>query len=112
MRQILIDRIEKPIKIQFIGDIFKQNTQESKSDEDISKKAIVHDELKIAMNMLNIEEFDTQKIMKKKYKNLLIEYHPDKVFHESKKQIDEYTKIFQDIQSSYAVITTHYENNI
>jgi len=111
MKQLLIDRIEKPIKIQFIEEIFKAKKQtSSKENNQTPKRKTKENKLSIAMNLLNITELDSQKMMKKKYKKLLVKYHPDKVFHESQEKIEQYTKKFQEIQSSYLLVMEYYNN--
>jgi len=108
MKQLLIDRIEKPIKIQFMQEIIRpKKTYTYKEHKEIPKKNIIDNKLKIAMDMLDIKEYENKKIIKKKYKNLLKQYHPDKVFNESQVKIDTYTKKFQEIQASYSYIISN-----
>ena len=108
MKQLLIDRIEKPIKIQFVDEIIKpRKTYTHSSHKDVPQKCIIDNKLKIAMDMLDIKGYENKKIIKKKYKNLLKQYHPDKVFNESQAEIDTYTQKFQEIQASYSYIISN-----
>ena len=108
MKQLLINRIEKPIKIQFIDEIIKpKKTYSYDKYKEIPKKNLIDNELKIAMNILDVNIYENKKTIKMKYKNLLKRYHPDNVFNESQVKIDTYTQKFQEIQASYSIIMSN-----
>lgn len=43
-------------------------------------------------------------IIKKRYKKLLVQYHPDNVFQEGSEKINEYTEIFKNLQISFEIV--------
>lgn len=43
-------------------------------------------------------------IIKKRYKKLLVQYHPDNVFQEGSEKVNEYTEIFKNLQISFDIV--------
>lgn len=47
-------------------------------------------------------------IIKKRYKKLLVQYHPDNVFQEGIEKVHEYTEIFKNLQVSFEIVQSHH----
>ena len=65
-------------------------------------------ELEKALNILGLSNEKSMKVIKKSYKKLVKQYHPDTVYYGSKGQIEDYSRKFQLIKNSYDVIKLHY----
>ena len=115
MKELLVNRIKKPIKVEFKTPITNLNNikiETQKIEKEIkNKKPSISNELKIAMNILNIKENEEKINIRKKYKTLLKKYHPDVVFNDSEEKIKIYTEKFQEIQFSYSLIMSKKELN-
>ena len=57
-----------------------------------------------ALQHLNSRADEDFLIIKKRYKQLLVRYHPDNVYQEGTKKVDEYTQIFKTLQHSFDVV--------
>jgi hypothetical protein len=58
-----------------------------------------------ALKLLDSEQNEPIEVIQKRYKKLLVKFHPDNVYSEGSKKIEEYTVIFQNLQYSYDFIT-------
>lgn len=85
------------VKISFVYDQLDMNNllnQESNADE-IYINALFN---------LKSTPFEDLAIIKKRYRKLLREFHPDNVFHEGEEKINQYTTIFQNLQYSFSIV--------
>lgn len=60
--------------------------------------------LKPYYNVLGASELDSMQIVRKKYLKLAKTYHPDRVSYTNVSLVDEYTRLFQEIQNAYEVV--------
>lgn len=89
------------IKIQFdYGEDVKQLLEgDSNQEENIYFRAL---------SFLDVTSDDDFSTIKKRYKNLLVRYHPDNVYKYGDAKIEEYTEIFQNLQLSFDVIKKNF----
>ena len=57
--------------------------------------------------VLGLSKNDDLKTIKKRYKTLAKEYHPDRVFNSDKNKLDSYTKKFQSIRCAYELVVSN-----
>lgn len=62
------------------------------------------DRVEDAFRFLDSKPDEHIAIIKKRYKKLLVKFHPDNVYQEGSKKIDEYTEIFKNLQLSFEII--------
>jgi DnaJ-domain-containing protein 1 len=57
-----------------------------------------------AYKLLNVSSDEELSVIKKRFKKLLIKYHPDRVYHQGQETIEKYTMTFQSIQAAFECI--------
>lgn len=68
------------------------------------------DEFIGALKTLHSSPNDSIHIIKKRYKKLLVHYHPDNVYQEGIEKINEYTEIFKNLQISFEIVQNQRQN--
>lgn len=63
-----------------------------------------------ALKALHSSPNDPINIIKKRYKKLLVHYHPDNVYTEGMEKINEYTEIFKNLQISFEIVQNQRQN--
>lgn len=61
-----------------------------------------------ALSDLGSELYEDINTIKKRYKKLLVKYHPDNVYQEGTEKINEYTEIFKNLQVSFEIIQSQH----
>jgi len=105
---------EKELLFKFINtkDIIDVPHQHKYNKVEMDNFLSYHQEEKIknltpmqnAYLILGISEYDDIKTIKKRYKSLVKEYHPDNVYKKDAELVDTYTKKFQTILSAYETV--------
>ncbi len=57
-----------------------------------------------ALKVLHSKPDENITTIRKRYKKLLVKYHPDNVYREGSEKIKEYTEIFKNLQLSFEII--------
>lgn len=65
------------------------------------------DSLSNALKILSADPNEPIDSIKKRYKKLLVRYHPDNVYQEGMEKINEYTEIFKNLQVSFDIVRMH-----
>ena len=124
--------LQKSIQVKFENNIDRQELQKflekqitpRESFEHVFNKKAMYDFLNTVTRELKREEKESNAIsrafllfnlsqdydkftLKKEYKNLAKKYHPDKIMHQSKHQVQEYTQKFQEILHAYNLLSHH-----
>lgn len=58
-----------------------------------------------ALKLLDSQESESIDVIQKRYKKLLVQFHPDNVYSEGVQKVEEYTAMFQNLQYSYEFVT-------
>jgi len=107
LKEQLVKRHKKPIRIVLSAKIYVK--QERKSRKKEQKKVINRVDLPLqrAYKLLGSSPLEDVKRLKKRYKKLAMEYHPDRVSSADTKIIKQYTQKFQQISEAYKLLLPH-----
>ena len=111
LKEQLVKRHTKPIRIILTAkqEINKKKTQERKSRKKEQKKIISRIDLPLqrAYKLLGSSPLEDVKRLKKRYKKLAMEFHPDKVCNADTEIIKQHTIKFQQISEAYRLLLPH-----
>jgi len=107
LKEQLVKRHRKPIRIILATKLYVK--QEKKSRKKEQKKIIKRIDLPLqrAHKLLGSSPFEDIKRLKKRYKKLAMEYHPDRVYSADTETIKQHTLKFQQILEAYRLLLPH-----
>ena len=111
LKEQLVKRHKKPIRIILATkqETIKKKNQEKQSRKKEQKKVInrIDIPLQRAHKLLGSSPFEDVKKLKKRYKKLAMEFHPDRVCNADTKIIKQHTVKFQQILEAYRLLLPH-----
>ena len=107
LKEQLVKRHKKPIRIILAAKLHMK--QEKKSRKKERKKIINRIDLPLqkAYKLLGSSPYEDAKKLKKRYKKLAMEHHPDRVCSADTKIIKQHTVKFQQISDAYRLLLPH-----
>lgn len=111
LKEQLVKRHKKPIRIILADKLqVKKETNKKKNQEKKEQKKVinrVYAPLQRAHSLLGSSPFEDVKRLKKRYKKLAMEFHPDRVCSTDVEIIKQHTIKFQQILEAYRLLLPH-----